>query len=133
MRFDTLDNSFGGGITGIFTQGFQPIIIPTAGQEVQLSIASIAGASVSATPNGQLVSPDALISGQQANPIPVVVQCANLPLNTLITVTVKPASSSPVSAVGYNTTGTLASSTATVSLNMPRGGGIIYATAATGN
>jgi hypothetical protein len=93
----------------------------------------VAGAAVSATPNGQLVTPDAIISGQQANPIPIVVNCANLPLNTLITVTVKPASGASVSAVGYNTAGTLAASTATVSLTMPRGGGIIYATAATGN
>ena len=133
IRIDAFQNNFGGNINGVFTQGFQPIIIPAAGQGVQLSIASVAGASVPATPNGQLVSPDAIISGQQANPIPVVVHCSNLPLNTLITVTVKPASGASVSAVGYNTTGTLASSTATVSLNMPRGGGIIYATAATGN
>jgi hypothetical protein len=133
VRFDTFQNNFGGQINGVFTQGFQPIIIPVAGQGVQLSIASVAGAAVSATPNGQLVSPDAIISGQQANPIPVVVNCANLPLNTPVTVTVKPASGASVSAVGYNTTGTLASSTATVSLTMPRGGGIIYATAATGN
>jgi hypothetical protein len=133
IRLDAFNNNFGGQINGVFTQGFQPIIIPVAGQGVQLSIASVAGAAVSATPNGQLVTPDAIISGQQANPIPIVVNCANLPLNTLITVTVKPASGASVSAVGYNTTGTLASSTATVSLTMPRGGGIIYATAATSN
>lgn len=133
VRIDALQNNFSGTINGVFTQGFQPIIIPVAGQGVQLSIASVAGAAVSSTPNGQLLSPDAIISGQQANPIPVVVSCANLPLHTLITVTVKPASGASVSAVGYNTTGTLASSTATVSLTMPRGGGIIYATAATSN
>jgi hypothetical protein len=133
VRIDVLQNNFNGQINGVFTQGYQPIIIPVAGQGVQLSIASVAGAAVSATPNGQLVTPDAIISGQQANPIPIVATCANLPLNTLITVTVKPASGASVSAVGYNTTGTLASSTATVSLNLPHGGGIIYATAATGN
>ena len=133
VRIDAFQNNLGGQINGVFTQGFQPIIIPVAGQGVQLSIASVAGAAVSATPNGQLVTPDAIISGQQANPIPIVVNCANLPLNTLITVTVKPASGASVSAVGYNTIGTLASSTATVSLTMPRGGGIIYATAATSN
>jgi len=133
VRFDTFQNNFGGQINGVFSQGFQPIIIPVAGQGVQLSIASVAGAAVSATPNGQLVTPDAIISGQQANPIPIVVSCANLPLNTLITVTVKPASGASVSAVGYNTAGTLASSTALVSLTMPHGGGIIYATAATAN
>lgn len=133
IRIDAFQNNFGGQINGVFTQGFQPIIIPVAGQGVQLSITSVAGAAVSATPNGQLITPDAIISGQQANPIPIVVSCANLPLNTLITVTVKPASGASVSAVGYNTTGTLASSTAAVSLNMPRGGGLIYATAATSN
>ncbi len=133
VRIDAFQNTFGGTLSGIVAQGFQPIIIPVAGQCVQLSIASIAGASVSVSPNGQLLSPDAIISGQQANPIPIVVNCSNLPLNTLITVTVKPVNGSPVSAVGFNTAGTLASSTATVSLNMPRGGGIIYATAATSN
>ena len=134
IRLDTFNNNFSGQINGgVFSQGFQPIIIPAAGQGVQLSIVSVAGASVSATPNGQLVSPDAIISGQQANPISVVVSCSNLPLNTPITVTVKPATGSSVSAVGYNTAGTLASSTATVQLNMPHGGGLIYATATTSN
>lgn len=133
VQFDTFENDFGDSINGVFTQGYQSIIIPVAGQGVQLSIASVAGAAVSATPNGQIVTPDAIISGQQANPIPIVVSCANLPLNTPVTVTVKPASGASVSVVGYNTTGTLASSTATVSLTMPRGGGIIYATAATSN
>jgi hypothetical protein len=133
IRIDAFQNNFGGQINGVFTQGFQPIIIPVAGQGVQLSIARVAGAAVSSTPTGQLVSPDAIISGQQANPIPIVVNCSNLPLDTLITVTVKPASGASVSAVGYNTTGTMASSTATVSLTMPRGGGIIYATAGTSN
>jgi hypothetical protein len=133
IRFDTFQDSFNGQVNGVFTQGYQPIIIPVTGQGIQLTIASVGGASVSATPNGQLFTPDALISGQQANPIPVVVNCLNLPLNTLITVTVKPTSGSSVSAVGYNTTGTLASSTATVLLNVPRGGGLIYASAATSN
>jgi hypothetical protein len=61
------------------------------------------------------------------------VNCANLPLNTQITVSVKPANGAAVSVTGYNTTGTLASSMATISINIPRGGGLIYATAATGN
>ena len=37
-----------------------------------------------------------------------------------------------MTAVGLNNAGTLAASTATVSLNMPRGGGIIYASAVIG-
>jgi hypothetical protein len=100
---------------------------------VQLNIASVGGVPVSASPTGVLSTPDALLSAQQNNPIPIVVQCSNIPLGTPITVIVKPADGSSVSAVGFNNTGTLASSTATISINMPRGGGIVYATAATGN
>jgi hypothetical protein len=131
VRFDTYDNEFTGGIYGNFSSGFQPIIIPTAGQLPQLTVTSVAGVPVSASPTGVLSTPDAVISAQQNNPVPIVVSCVNLPLNSVITVSVTPMNGSPVSAVGSNNTGTQASSTATVSLNMPRGGGLIYATAAT--
>jgi hypothetical protein len=128
VRFDTYQNSIGR-ITGVFTQGYQPIIIPTPGQEAQLTITSVGGVAVSASPTGTITTPDAVLSAQQNNPISVVVHCSNIPLNTQITVSVRPANGSVVSATGNNT-GTLASSTATVSITMPRGGGIIYATAA---
>jgi hypothetical protein len=133
VRFDTYENDFGGSISGVFTQGSQFIIIPTSGQLPQLTVTSVGGIPVSASPSGQISTPDAVLSAQQNNPIPIVVSCANLPLNAPVTVTVKPMNGSPVSAVGYNNTGTLASSTATVLLNIPRGGGLIYATAATSN
>jgi hypothetical protein len=133
IRFDTYDNEFSGYITTAFTQGSQFIIIPSSGQLPQLTVTSVAGVAVSASPTGVLSTPDAVISAQQNNPIPIVVSCVNLPLNTAITVSVTPMNGSPVSATGHNTSGTQASSTATVSLNMPRGGGLIYATAATGN
>lgn len=133
IRLDYLESLFGGTLNGTVTQGFQPIIIPAAGQGIQLAIASVGGVAVPANPSGVVATPDAIIAGQQANPIAIVVHCTNLPLNTPITVTVRPANGSSVNAVGYNSTGTLSNSTATVSLNMPRGGGIIYATAATGN
>lgn len=132
VRLDVLDDNFGGQIGAVVTRGFQPIIIPSAGHLPQLTITSIAGVPVSAPPTGVLSTPDAVLSAQQNNPIPIVVQCSNLPLGTPITVSVKPMNGSPVSAVGYNA-GTLGSSTATVSLNIPRGGGLIYATAGTGN
>ena len=131
VRFDSYENDYNGSTTGVFSQGFQPIIIPSAGQLPQLTVTSLAGVPVSASPTGVLSTPDALIAAQQANPIPIVVQCLNLPLNTQITVSVKPMNGSPVSAVGYNDTGTFALSMATVSINIPRGGGLIYATAAT--
>jgi hypothetical protein len=132
-RLDVLDNTFGGRIDGVLSQGFQPIIVPSAGQGAQLTVASVGGVPVSASPTGATATPDSVLSAQQNNPIAVVVNCSNMPLNTAITVSLKPANGSALSAVGYNNTGTQASSTATVSLNMPRGGGLIYATAATGH
>ena len=128
-----LDNTFGGRIDGVLSQGFQPIIVPNSGQGAQLTVASVGGIPVSASPTGATATPDAVLSAQQNNPIAVVVNCSNMPLNTAITVSLKPGNGSPLSAVGYNTTGTQASSTATILLNIPRGGGLIYATAATSN
>ena len=133
IRLDALENLFNGGENGTASRGFQPVIIPSAGQLPQLTVTSIGGVPVSASPTGALSTPDAVLSAQQNNPIPIVVRCSNLPLNTQITVSVKPANAPAVSATGFNNTGTLASSTATVSINMPRGGGLIYATAAIGN
>lgn len=133
VRFDTYDNEFSGGISGTFSFGFQPVIIPSAGQIPQLTVTSVGGVPVSTPPTGALSTPDAILSAQQNNPVPVVVSCANLPLNTPITVSVKPANGSAVSATGINNTGTSSSSTATISIVIPRGGGLIYATAATTN
>jgi hypothetical protein len=133
VRIDSFQNAFGGTIQGTVTEGFQPVIMSGSGQGARLSITSIGGVAVSTSPSGVLTIPDAVISAQQGNPIPVGVSCANIVLNTVITVTVRPANGASVSAVGYNNSGTLASSMATVMVNMPRGGGLIYATAATSN
>ncbi len=134
VRIDAYQDSFGGQFTGgVLSQGFQPIIIQTNGQGIQLTISTVGGSPVSANPTGQFVTPDTIIPGSETNPIPVVVSCRNLPLNTPITVTLDPANGSSVSDIGTNTVGTLVSSTATVSFIIPRGGGIIWATAMTGN
>lgn len=130
VRFDYFSTSFGGTIRGDFSQGFQPIILPAPGEGMQLSIQTVGGVAVPLKPSGVIAMPDAILSAQQDNPISVVVHCSNIPLNTHITLTVKPASGLAVSATGLNNTGTLASSTATISITMPRGGGLIYATAA---
>lgn len=132
IRVDALQSTFSGTLVGSVTQGFQPIILPAAGQGIQLSIASIAGIAVSSNPSGVLVNPDVIIPAQQTNPIPIVVNCNNIPLNSEISVIVHPANGPDVQAVATNNTGTLAASTATVSLNMPRGGGIIYAKCVSG-
>jgi hypothetical protein len=132
IRIDAFQNTFGGYLFGSVTQGFQPIIFPVPGQGIQLKISSIAGVAVATSPSGVLANPDVIVPAQQTNPVPVVVNCTNVPLNTEIAVVVHPASGPDVQGVGLNNIGTLASSTATVSLNLPRGGGVIYAKAVTG-
>lgn len=133
VRIDAFQIALGGQYSGVLTTGFQPIITPIAGQGVQLAVASVGGIGISGNPSSSVLTPAAIIPGQQANPIQVVVNCTNLPLNTPVTVTITPQIGSPVSAVGYNNTGTVAASTATVSLVVPRGGGVVWASAAAGN
>jgi hypothetical protein len=134
VRFDSYFNNFGGSVNGaVFSQGSQFVVVPTAGSGTQLTITSVAGVPVPASPTGLVTTPDVVLSAQQSNPISVVVQCSNVPLNTQITVTVRPANGPFVNATGYNSAGTQASSTATVSITMPRDGGLISASAATGN
>jgi hypothetical protein len=96
----------------------------------RLRVVSVGGVPVSETPTGQLAVPDAVLSAQQNNPIPIVVRCERIPLGTTITVVVRPELGPSVSATGVNNAGTFDSSTATVLVNIPRGGGWIYATAA---
>ena len=126
IRFDAFELNFNGSTYGNCTQGFQPIILPASGQGIQLNIASVGGVAAPPIPGGVLVNPDVIIPAQQNNPIPVIVNCTNIPLNTEIIVVVHPSNGADVQAVGTNNVGTTASSTATVGFNMPRGGGIIY-------
>lgn len=131
VRFDAYNVGFTGNVNGTSSQGSQFIIIPTTGELPQLYVSSVGGIALSASPGGLLSVPDAIITAQQTNPIPVIVSCAGLPLGTPITVTIKPANGSAVMATGSNNSGTASSSSATISINIPTGGGLIYATAST--
>ena len=132
IRLDGFSIIFNGPTTGVRTSGLQLIIIPPANQAVSMAIQSVAGVAVAANPTGQLTAPDVIVPANQQNPIPIVVRCTNIPLNTEIIVDVKPANGATVRAVALNTAGTPASSTATVQVNMPRGGGTIQAKAVSG-
>lgn len=133
VRIDALSDTFSGSTgNAVATRGYQPIIIPPTNQAISLAIQSVAGVAVAASPAGSLVTPDVIIPGQLANPMPIVVRCGNIPLNTQIIVEVKPANGPTIQAVGLNNQGTQASSTATVSVTMPRGGGTIQAKAISG-
>ena len=129
---DAMANTFTGPVSGCVTRGFQPIIIPPANQAVSLAIQSVGGVAVVANPTGVPTTPDVIVPGAQPDPVFIVVRCVNIPLNTDIIVDVKPANGPTVRAVGSNNTGTQASSTATVSVTMPRGAGTIQAKAVSG-
>ena len=133
IRIEGLSDTFNGGTTGPTTRGYTGIILLPTNQQPQLFISSIAGQPVSSNPSGSVATPDAVLSSQQTNPISIVVNCANVPLNSSIIVEIRPANGAYVSAVGQNSVGTLASSTATVLINMPRGGGTIQAKVAAAN
>jgi hypothetical protein len=131
VRFDVMDPHFTGTVNGVFTQGFQPIVLlPSNG--VSLAIQRIGDAIVGASPSGFVGAPDVMVGSQQTNPVPIVVQCLNIPLGSPITVDVKPANGQMIESIGFNNVGTQASSIATVFVTMPRGGGTIEAKAVSG-
>ena len=132
VRIDAIANNFVGNISSAaYTQGYQPIILP-AGQQPHLSIVSVAGLPAPSNPTGSAATPDVVIAGQVANPMPVVVQCSNLALNTTITLRISPQTAPEIYVTAVNSSGTQASSTATFYVNMPHGGGLMYAQCVTG-
>jgi len=131
VRIDAINNNFAGYIYPVYTQGYQPIILP-AGQQPQLAIISVGGVPAPANPTGNTATPDVLIASQVANPMPVVVQCSNLPLNTTITLRISPQTAPEIYATALNSAGSQASSTATFYVNMSHGGGLMYAQCVTG-
>jgi hypothetical protein len=133
IRIEALFDTFTGGTRGATARGYTGIILAPTNQQSQLFIRSIAGQPVSTTPTGSVITPDALIGSQQLNPVSIAVTCIDIPLNSDIIVEVRPANGPYVSAVGRNNSGAFALSTATVLLNIPRGGGTIQARVATAN
>ncbi len=127
IRMDSPDNTFNGGVNGLNSRGFQPIIIPPANQAGSLSIQSIGGVTVGSNPSAQLVNPDVTIPANLSNPVSIVVRCTNIAIGSEIIVDVKPVNGATIRAVGTNNSGNLSSSTATVLVTLPRGGGTIQA------
>lgn len=73
IRIDCIDNQFAGTIASPFTQGFQPIVIPSGGQGAQLNILSVGGMALPGNPSSNPANPAAVIPAQQSNPISIVV------------------------------------------------------------
>ncbi len=130
IRIEAFSDNFTGGCTGVVTRGMQNVLFLPSNVTPHLSITQVAGISIPVTPSGSVTSPDVILPGELTGPMTVVVHAENIPINTPITVDVKPYSGASVSGTAQNI-GTLDSSTATVSLDIPRGGGSITARAVT--
>ena len=96
---------------------------------MQLAIQTIGGLSVGVNPSSAYNNPAAVLPASQPNPVPVVVRCSNVPLGTQIFLNARSAVGQTAASSGYNNSGTLASSAATIAINLPRGTGILMAQA----
>ena len=96
----------------------------------QLRIASVAGIASPATPVGSFQAvPDIVVPASQANPVTVALEAANIPLTTIVQVTLTPASGTRTTVSSTGLAGTEAASTASASLTLPSGMSVISATA----
>jgi hypothetical protein len=93
-----------------------------------LRIASVGGVTAPATPGGSLQSvPDVIVPSAQPNPVTVALEAANIPVGTVISVTLTPSNGTRTTVQSGPLSGTLAASTASASVNLPGGISVIGA------
>jgi hypothetical protein len=104
-----------------------PVTIPNG---PTLRIASVAGVAAPATPLGSLAGvPDIVVPSTTANPVTVAVEAANIPLGTIVQVTLIPLNGTRASAQTGPLAGTQTASTATASLSLTSGMSVLTASA----
>ena len=101
----------------------QPANTPT------LHITSVGDIQVSATPSGNVNTPDVTFQTPPADPVTVTLTASNIPLGTSAKIRVTPQSGSFTEVTSSAFTGSAASSTATASVTIPPGFGAITASA----
>jgi hypothetical protein len=85
-----------------------------------LTISSVGGLAPPATPSGSYTTADVSLAAGTTNPVPVTLTATNTPVGTLFTVVLIPQFNAPSTATAAST-GTFATSTATVNLTVPSG------------
>ena len=92
-----------------------------------LQIVSVAGIAVPSNPIGSFQgSPDVVLPANQANPVSIVINAANIPVGTTVNLTAIPASGTSTSAT-TTLAGTLSSSTGTASISLSSGLSVLTA------
>jgi hypothetical protein len=95
-----------------------------------LRIVSVAGVAAPAAPTGSMhAAPDVVVPTTQPNPVTVALEGANVPVGTLVTVTLTPQQGQRSSAQSTPLSGSDAASTATASIALPAGMSVLTATA----
>jgi hypothetical protein len=98
------------------------------GNAPQLKIASIGGVAAPATPLGSLHGvPDIVVPTSTANPVTVAIEAANIPVGTVVQVTITPALGNRTSVQSSALGGTESASTASASVALPSGVSVITA------
>jgi hypothetical protein len=96
----------------------------------QLRIASVGGVNSPSSPLGSLQGvPDVVVPSSQANPVTVALEGSNLPLGTLVQVTLTPARGSRTTVQSSPLAGAENASTASASVSLPGGISVISASA----
>lgn len=89
----------------------------------QLTIASVGGMNVPPMPQGSFgAPPDITLPATLPNPVTVALQAANIPVGTLVKITVIPEAGARTTVDSSPLAGTLGSSTATANVNLPATG-----------
>lgn len=95
-----------------------------------LRIASVGGINAPSTPLGSLQGvPDIIVPSSQPNPVTVALEGSNLPLGTIVQVTLTPSTGNRTSLQSSGLAGTESASTATASVTLPAGMAVISASA----
>jgi len=92
-----------------------------------VQVTTIGGVSVVADPTGSFATPDAVVNVTGSTTIELAAN--NVPLGTVLTVTVRAENGTPVTVNSTPLTGTLANSTASVSVALPSGFSRLFVTA----
>ncbi|MEK7412861.1 MAG: hypothetical protein AAB263_06050 [Planctomycetota bacterium] len=123
--FDIRFNGGGGGIGRISTQAVTSGTINVTGFPT-LNISSVAGIAVPVAPTG---SGDVTLPTDMSNPVTVVLNTTGVPVTNTIKLTVTPERGGPATSVTSPTlTGTIASATTSVNIDVPTGPSTLFAT-----
>jgi hypothetical protein len=131
IRIEAFDyNNFTGGSTptNIISFALPHPVVVTNGPS--LRIVSVGGVNAPNTPLGSLQGvPDIVVPSTQTNPVAVAIEGANIPLGTVVQMTVTPSRGGRTTVASSGLAGTEATSTATANVTLPAGISVISAAA----